>query len=242
MLRIGCCGFTMAQDDYFAAFESIEIQKTFYQPPLPRTAEKWRRKAGDDFVFTAKAWQPITHYPSSPTYRRANIDDEDKQQCGGFRSTDMVMDAWRRTRQIADILRAPLVVFQCPASFEPTGEHKDNMRRFFGEIERGDLLLGWEPRGDWKPDTISALCRELDLVHVVDPFKDRQLHGDINYFRLHGKTGYRYNYTPEDLEQLRGMLDREKAFCMFNNISMADDARAFARMMGGDAAGEDSDG
>jgi len=231
MIRTGCCGFAMAQDDYFATFNSIEIQKTFYQPPRPSTAEKWRAKTNEDFVFTIKAWQAITHYPSSPTYRRSSLDKERKRECGGFQNTDMVREAWERTAEIAHILRAPVVVFQCPVSLEPTDDHIENMRRFFSEIDRGDILVGWEPRGEWPKDTIADLCNELDLVHVVDPFNNRQMHGDINYFRLHGKTGYRYEYSDDDLGELREMIDRDTAFCMFNNISMDDDAGRFAAMV-----------
>ena len=231
MIRIGCCGFSMAQDDYFASFDSIEIQKTFYHPPRPSTAEKWRAKTKKDFVFTLKAWQAITHYPSSPTYRRSRLGDDQKQQCGGFQPTDMVWEAWDRTREIAEILDAPAIVFQCPASLDPNDEHIANIRRFFSTIDRADFILGWEPRGEWPDETIAELCKELDLVHVVDPFKNVQLHGNVNYFRLHGKTGYRYEYTDEDLQEMSRMIDRDTAYCMFNNISMDDDARRFVTIV-----------
>ncbi len=231
MIRVGCCGFQMAQDEYFSTFNSIEIHKTFYQPPRPNTAERWRDRAPDDFVFTLKAWQVITHYPSSPTYRRTKLDEQDKQRCGGFQVNDVVLGGWERTRRIADILGAPVVVFQCPASLDPSQQHRQNMREFFGEIERGGLILGWEPRGEWEPQLIIELCEELDLLHVVDPFKDEQVAGSINYFRLHGRDGYYYEYTDEDLRELCDFLTREEAFCMFNNVSMADDARRFARLL-----------
>jgi uncharacterized protein YecE (DUF72 family) len=222
----------MAQDAYFEMFDTIEIQKTFYQPPRPSTAERWRRKAPDGFTSTLKAWQCITHYPSSPTYRRANIPDERKRRCGGFQANEVVMEAWQTTREIARILQAPVVVFQCPASLEPSGEHLDNMRRFFQEIERSDLLLGWEPRGDaWTDDLVAELCEALDLVHVVDPFKRPPVSGLVNYLRLHGVGGYRYEYTDEDLEELRGFIDRDEAYCMFNNSSMVADAQRFAELV-----------
>jgi uncharacterized protein YecE (DUF72 family) len=68
-LRIGCCGFVAAQAQYFRLFKVIEIQQTFYQLPWLETAAKWRSAAPEDFEFTLKAWQVITHEPSSPTYR-----------------------------------------------------------------------------------------------------------------------------------------------------------------------------
>ncbi|MEF8788055.1 MAG: DUF72 domain-containing protein [Planctomycetota bacterium] len=228
VIHVGTCGFGMSQDDYFATYESLEVQKTFYQPPKPSTARRWRDKAPEDFIFTVKAWQVITHYPSSPTYRRCNISDEEKQQCGGFQTNDVVLEGWETTLEIADILDAPLVLCQCPASFDPTDEHKQNLRDFLEEVERGGRLVGWEPRGDWADDEVQALCEELDLVHVVDPFHDRQTHGEVNYFRMHGKTGYKYSYTEEDFAELTDHVTEETAYCMFNNVTMSEDARRFA--------------
>lgn len=66
-------------------------------------------------------------------------------------------------------LTAPIVLFQCPPSFEPTDEHKENVRAFFGEIERGDFIFAWEPRGEWQDTEIAQLGDDLGLVHCVDP-------------------------------------------------------------------------
>ncbi|MFH0933440.1 MAG: hypothetical protein V1832_03870 [Nitrospirota bacterium] len=40
---------------------------------------------------------------------------------------------------IADALNAKVIVFQCPASFKPTKENKQNLVRFFSSIERRDV-------------------------------------------------------------------------------------------------------
>ena len=72
-IKGGCCSFSMAQRDYFQRYQLIEIQQTFYQPPQLRTAEKWRASAPRHLEFTLKAWQLITHEPTSPTYRRLRV-------------------------------------------------------------------------------------------------------------------------------------------------------------------------
>ncbi|MHC1610664.1 MAG: DUF72 domain-containing protein [Candidatus Methanospirareceae archaeon] len=36
-------------------------------------AERWRLRAPKEFEFTVKAWQLITHEPTSPTYRKARL-------------------------------------------------------------------------------------------------------------------------------------------------------------------------
>ena len=101
--KVGCCGFVVSQQEYFQLFNLIEIQTTFYQLPRLQTAEKWRATAPQGFEFTIKAWQLITHEPSSPTYRRlrSKIDPTKLDHYGSFRVTPEVLEAWNRTAMFA---------------------------------------------------------------------------------------------------------------------------------------------
>lgn len=140
--------------------------------------------------------------------------------------------AWEKTEEIAKILKARIIIFQCPPNFEPTTENKKNLKIFFSVIKRKDYIFAWEPRGKWTEKEIGPLCRELDLIHTVDPFKSMPTYGRIRYFRLHGIGGYRYKYTREDLIRLKGILKEEKDFyIMFNNVYMYEDALAFHGLM-----------
>lgn len=228
----------MAQRAYYERFGVVELQRTFYQPPRPATAARWRRQAPPGFEFTLKAFQAITHPPSSPTYRRSGLGAAERAQCGGFRDTAMVRAAWTRTLEIVRLLRAPVVVFQCPASFTPSEEHLAALRRFFRWAERGEAVFGWEPRGDWPPGLVRELCRELELVHVVDPFVCEPVWGTPRYYRLHGIGGYRHRYSDEELGRLRAACRGGLTYCMFNNVSMRDDALRFLALLGGARAAE----
>lgn len=234
-IRVGCCGFPIGRRAYFGRFPVVEVQQTFYQPPSSKTLERWRAEAPPEFEFTLKAWQLITHEPTSPTYRRLRtpIPEEKRKRYGAFRPTAEVMQAWRATLAAARALAARVIVFQCPASFTPTPEHVRHLRAFFEAIQREarGLILGWEPRGDWPRERIQALCRELGLLYIVDPFKHEPLPGRLRYFRLHGRAGYRYRYTDEDLRTLR-TLCKGTTYCLFNNMSMAEDAQRFLRLLG----------
>lgn len=234
-IKVGCCGFRKAQATYYAHFDLVEIQQTFYHPPRLTTVQRWREEAPDYFEFSLKAWQLITHTPSSPTYRRLRlaIPAEMADQYGAFRPTDEVFAAWEVTREQAEALRARVVVFQCPASFAPTHEHRTNMRAFFSRIDRGNLQLAWEPRGSWQDGEIQDLCQELDLIHCVDPFNRRPVYGDPAYFRLHGRGGYRYTFTDEDLARLRDWCAAlSDVYVLFNNVSMWEDALRFRKLVG----------
>jgi uncharacterized protein YecE (DUF72 family) len=236
---VGCCGWPEARAKYFQRFPVVELQDTFYDPPSLAAIEKRRQEAPPHFVFTLKAWQLITHSPRSPTYRRLKtpIAADKHDRYGFFRPTAEVRQAWERTAAIARALRAALVVFQCPPSFSPTPENKANLEAFFSGIERGDFLLAWEPRGVWSPAEVQELCQRLDLIHCVDPFATEMTYGATAYFRLHGRGGYRYRYSDEELEALHQVClrqvegGRRPVYCLFNNMFMLEDASRFQRLL-----------
>jgi uncharacterized protein YecE (DUF72 family) len=230
-VKTGCCGFIVPQREYFRLFNLIEIQQTFYQLPRLQTADKWRQAAPQGFEFTLKAWQLITHEPTSPTYRRLGrkIGAEEMNRFGRFRPTEEVFEAWNQTFMFARKLGANVVVFQCPASFRPSEENVSNMHEFFTRVDRDGIGFAWEPRGKWPEELIIKLCQDLDLVHCVDPFKNEPSHGDFQYFRLHGITSYDYNYTDADLQRLRGWVERKPTYVLFNNNWMRDNALRFLK-------------
>ncbi len=238
LVKTGCCGFPVNRRRYLSRFPVVEVQQTFYQPPKPETARRWRQEAPPAFEFTLKAWQLITHEAASPTYRRLKrpLSAAERLQAGAFKPTPLVHRALEATLEIARLLEARLIVFQSPASFGPGPEHLDNLRRFFSTMPRGDLTLAWEPRGSWARETVQGLCEELHLLPVVDPFAVPPYPGPLAYFRLHGKNGYRYRYTDRDLAELAGLVrDRPEAYVMFNNLSMWEDATRFLRLLRAEA-------
>ncbi len=230
MIRIGCCGFSKARAEYYRHLSLVEVQRSFYKLPRVETCQRWRAEAPPSFEFTLKAWQLMTHQPSSPTYRKAKLKVDRPDRYGSFRPSDEVHAAWEATPDIAKVLKAKVVLLQCPPSFTPTSEHMANMRAFFEKVDRAGLSLAWEPSGEWSDEEIRVLCHELDLIHCVDPFERHPVHGELAYLRLHGKTGYRYSYTDEDLETvLEWSSEYPEAYCLFNNISMFDDALRLKR-------------
>ncbi len=108
-----------------------------------------------------------------------------------------------------------------------------NLTTFFREIERDGRTLAWEPRGDdWTPELIRDLCAGNNLIHCVDPFQSQPVHGDAFYWRLHGRSGYRYRYTDEDLLELQAKVQAQAHrlgpnYIMFNNIYSKQDALRF---------------
>ncbi len=245
---VGCCGWREARAKYFGHFPVIELQDTFYEMPSSALAAKWKAAAPPDFLFCLKAWQLITHTPSSPTYRRlkSKVSPAENDLFGSFRATEQVWLAWERTQAVAQALDAAVILFQCPASFRPAAENIRNFREFFGALERGSSRIAWEPRGEWPPDLIRELCSEFDLIHCVDPFKADSVYGSAVYWRLHGRGGYRYVYSEEELVELALRARRCLAeglsplYVLFNNLAMASDAVRFQQICGSVGGGSGS--
>ena len=233
-VHLGLCGFTIGADAYFREFRVVEVQQTFYEPPQNATLVRWRRRAPLRFEFTLKAWQLVTHDASSPTYRRLRrpLTQAQRAEAGSFRLTPVVLSAWERTLECAALLRATAILLQCPRSFRPTDENVARLRAFLETVERPEgVRLLWEPRGPWPPELVRALCGDLGLVHVVDPFVSETVTPEQAYFRLHGITGARHVYTDDELRELAGMLPPGEPYVMFNNIPRVGDARRFRALL-----------
>ena len=230
-MRVGLCGFSMAMARY--PFPVVEVQSTFYDPPKDSVMAKWPR----GIEYTMKVWQLVTHPRTSPTYRRLRKPLGARERPGFFARSAAVERGWQRSLECATLLSATALLFQCPRSFRPEREHIRAFTRFFERIERPRARLLWEPRG---PEWIAqrrlalALCRDLGLVHVVDPFVTPPERRHPVYWRLHGIGGARHSYSAKELRELKRMLEDVRpagtAYVMFNNLPRVGDAKRFLKL------------
>ncbi|MFQ5770278.1 MAG: DUF72 domain-containing protein [bacterium] len=233
-VKIGCCGFSEAHYKYFKDLDLVELQNTFFQPPSNSTANKLRDSAPQDFEFTLKAWQLITHKPSGLRYKnlREPISQKFKARYGFFNPTKEVFKAWEVTRNYADRLKAKCILFESANNFHPTKENIRNLRKFFNSIKQRDIQLVWEPRRNWDLQLVKDICEELNLVHAVDPFQNESVNESFKYYRLQGLRGYHYKYSDEELRKLKDFCSSgETVFCLFNNVFMKDDALRFKKLI-----------
>ncbi|MCD6340650.1 MAG: DUF72 domain-containing protein [Desulfurococcales archaeon] len=244
LVHVGCCGFAISRKKYYQEYDVVELQDTFYNPPDETKLRKLRAEAPDDFIFTMKAWQAITHPPSSATWRRCKvkIPKEQWDKYGFLRPTKENFDAWELIAKGAKAINARVVIIQTPPSFGYSEENYRNVIDFFSSITPTDFIIGWEPRGTWKerPDKVREIVEMFrELVHITDPLRVLPATlKEISYFRLHGIGGkevnYRYKYTDEDLTKLKSILNQlesKEAYVMFNNIYMASDAKRFKEIL-----------
>jgi uncharacterized protein YecE (DUF72 family) len=228
----------MSMHEYGRHFPVVEVQSTFYDPPRDATLQKWIASTGPGVEYTMKVWQLVTHPSRSPTYRRLKRSLTPAAEPGLFQDSPEVAEGWADSVRCANLLSATAMLFQCPASFTPDRENVQRMRRFFNRIQRPQARLLWEPRGAaWVAQRALALalCDELELVHVVDPFVTPPGSNRPVYWRLHGIGGARHSYNEDELRTLEHMLldvqPDGPAYVLFNNLPRVGNAQHFSRML-----------
>ena len=242
---VGTCGFPRRREEIFRNLDVVEIQETFYDLISIDKAEKLGREKPDNFIYTAKVFQAITHAPDSPTWKKIKTRlYGDKSNYGFLKPTKENIWAWEESVKRFDLMKIKIVIFQTPPSFGYSEDNYRNVRDFFSVIDRRNLLIGWEPRGSWNQSSnrekLCNLMRELGLIHVVDIFRNKPCEEveEVLYIRLHGiggsETNYRYKYTDEDLLKLKEAIDRyvsKEIYVLFNNVYMYDDALRFKELI-----------
>jgi len=218
MIKIGCCGYPTSMKKYQENFGLVELNTTFYRYPKMSTVFGWREKAPENFEFTVKAHQDISHkfkFKSEPSVK-----------------------AFGQMKEICKALGACILLIQTPGSFRP--DKLMDAHEFLGKIDREALVVVWETRGpSWDDphvrERLAKLLRELDVSHVTDPFRAMPTYtSDVAYFRLHGlgERMYYYQYTDGELKRLHQLVEPLEAegkqiYVLFNNLSMFDDALRF---------------
>ncbi len=208
------------------------MQLTFYDFVDTEILKKWRNEAPEDFEFVLKAFQFITHPANSPTYKRArHIENLKLDNLGNFKISEEVFKCFEVLTEYAEILKARVIIFQSPPGFRPEAQNIVNMKNFFNKIDRKDFILGWESRGRWQAEEAEKICKELNLIDVVDPFLRASTCGKIFYYRLHGGEGYIHEFSDEELFNLADKVENKSGYVMFNNISSFDDAQRFLKFL-----------
>lgn len=200
---------------YFENYGLVELNSTFYEYPRLETVEGWREKAPENFEFTVKAHQDISHKSK-------------------MRLDDACLKAFEEMKQICKILKAKILLLQTPGSFRP--DKLDDAEKFFRAVDREGLTLVWETRGlEWEKlevyGKLSRVLKRLDVVHVTDPFRVLPAYtSQIAYFRLHGlgKELYYYQYSDLELRKLGEIVNSfekegKTVYVLFNNLSMFED-------------------
>ena len=128
-------------DTYARAFETVEVDSTFYAVPAHTTVEQWARRTPDEFTFALKLPRTITHELSL-----------------GAGSEQILTEFCAAARRLGDKL-APVLV-QLPPQFEATAETVTALKSFLLLLPK-DVRFACEFRhGSWAQVEIAELLAQ----------------------------------------------------------------------------------
>jgi uncharacterized protein YecE (DUF72 family) len=158
---------------------AIEINSTFYQNQKPASFEAWAAQTPEDFVFTVKGHQAVTHIK---------------------RLKEVQQPVELFFNSIASLgKRLGAVCWQLPGNFKPDLER---LAAFFAMLPR-DIRQAIEVRSKaFATPEFIALLRDHNVALVIAdtadwPYVDQT--ADFTYCRLQGAPG-KERYTPADLD------------------------------------------
>ena len=182
---------------YSRRLPAVEINNTFYRLPQATMIENWRAQVPDEFRFSIKATQRITHIK-----RLNNVTEE----------TKYLLDTSGLLGE-----RLGVVLFQLPPNMK-----KDSGRlKSFLELLPSDARAAFEFRNEtWFDDETFDLLREKDRALVVSDTDDKPLSEIIStagwgYLRLR-RTAYDENDLADWMKRVEDQKWKD-AFVFFKH-------------------------
>ncbi len=182
---------------YSRRLPAVEINNTFYRLPQATMIENWRAQVPDEFRFSIKATQRITHIK-----RLNNVAEE----------TKYLLDTSRLLGECLGV-----VLFQLPPNMK-----KDSGRlKSFLELLPSDARAAFEFRHEsWFDDETFDLLREKDRALVVSDTDDKPLSEIIStagwgYLRLR-RTAYDENDLADWMKRVEDQKWKD-AFVFFKH-------------------------
>jgi uncharacterized protein YecE (DUF72 family) len=196
---------------YSSLYNSVEINSSFYRLPQAKTIGKWIGEAGDDFRFTLKAWQNITHVKA--------LD---------FLEEDV-------TKFLAVIVHAEnkkgCLLFQFPPGLHASA--KDQLFRLLEIVRNNPNSVGWKiafefRHPSWYEQLKNKELQPYDATIVTHDMPksatpSAEIDTDFLYLRFHGPGGkYRGSYDDAFLEEKAALIKRwlsygKDVYAYFNN-------------------------
>jgi uncharacterized protein YecE (DUF72 family) len=192
----------------------VEVNSTFYEYPLPKTVERWRRTVPRNFTFTVRCHQSLTHRI-------------------GLKPVDEAYQVFNKMIELCQILTAPFLHLLTPStSLQDEAEIRD-AADFLASSNPKGVRLAWELRSPPKHRHVK-LMEDLDIVHSVDLSREEPAcKSDAVYTRVFGKGQHNiYQFVDEELEHIDRKIRKlgpATALVTFHGLRMSTDAARFKR-------------
>jgi uncharacterized protein YecE (DUF72 family) len=220
-IRVGCSGWNYAswKDEFYggrpprtwlgryaAAFDTVEVNNTFYRLPSKTAVAAWVAQTPPNFLFTVKASRYLTHIK---------------------RLTDLGAGVDRFYERIEPLVRSPKlgpVLWQLAPSFR---RDDDRLGNALASLPPGRHCFEFR-HASWFVEPVYELLRAHGAALVigdrpeVKPFQTHVFTADWTFVRFHyGSRGRRGNYSAGELEEwarrFEEWSDEVEILAYFNN-------------------------
>jgi uncharacterized protein YecE (DUF72 family) len=165
--------------EYLARFfNTIEINSSFYRPPVPTTTKSWAKRVAEnrEFVFTAKLHRVFTHERGKATKK-----DEKEYRVG--------MDVLAKAGKLGSVL------LQFPWSFKNEPEERVYLAKLLEKFSDYPLVLEVRHASWNTPDVYEWLEeRGVGICNIDQPIFKKSIRpqalttSPVGYVRMHGRN------------------------------------------------------
>lgn len=195
---------------YASAFDTVEINNSFYRLPERSTFESWKSQTPENFTFSVKASRYLTHIkrlkePEEPLSRLLD-------HASGLGS------------------KFGIVLYQFPPNWNVNLERLRHFLEILRQAQEAQKVCprsAFEFRDDsWQCEAVWSMLAEYGVAYCVMDSPGLPLHlkttCGYSYVRMHsGGEETEGNYTADHLlvwaERVREMLERGDVYIYFNN-------------------------
>lgn len=200
---------------YGSLLNSIEINSSFYKIPQAATLKKWSAEVPEDFKFTFKLFNGITHQPG------LNFDVTDLSKF-----FDVISNVGHKKG---------CILVQFPPSVRIS--HFTQLQNLMLSLRSFDLANEWKIALEFRhsslyTEEVTELLTEFDMASVIHDKENASspMHLDESpfiYLRFHGPGGdYRGSYSEAILAEyasyIKGWIDEGKTVFTYFNNTMGD--------------------
>jgi len=196
-------------------YNFVEVNSSFYKLPPIDLVKRWRASVPEEFQFSLRAHGKLTHQnhlePTNENFRELE-----------------------KNIAICRVLKAFVLHFQFPPSFEVTNIIVEKWRGFFSTLrdEKG-LNYAFEVRNQSSKSNsgLQSFIRDNDIIPCGDISREDvkpSADSKIMYSRVFGHGDHtKWSFATSELVDLKDRVTRTKAnrkYVTFHNITMYEDA------------------
>ncbi len=224
------------RERYFRELSHLELSLLFAGPVKPGVRAKWAEVAPKQTIALVAPFSLTHRKPPAGTKLWPH-----DASTGDFRTSPTSSATLGPLSEAIAMLGARAVVFRSPEGFSPSAANRDQLQRFFCELDLGEAQRVWLPGGLWDVRAAVKLATPLGVTVAFDPLvrepgEPAEIYAELDapalYFRVEsGRVGPIRTAQLEDLALLVEHYEDRSVTIAFASAERWQDARNFKKLL-----------